>query len=753
MKGVRKKKMTKKMISTFSELVDLHCKCSTCLSTEESIRVWNTLCFLFFHERCGVYVGIEKGQVFFFEPFFNSEYRNNWREPLDPTRLDDFPGAPGTSHIDPSQWWANGRIICSIPQKGGWGESMLSHYKWLFECLASKQGGGYRLHFFLNKRDFPMIRADGREKFADFFSEQDPSPHLVSNHIWVANSIADAEGGFSLAPILSPYTCGEFHDQVVPTTEDIENMLALERELQRRNGNVSAITTQRLLLVPPKDMPIREYPRYIDFGKRKNTLIFRGSATGFGTNVNDNPRLSLIQRAPFLQRELDKRGVPIKIDVALSSVNKRVRYIQGAFRKINPGEINRGRFVTMDEQATCKFALYVDGNVGASRLGTLLSRGFVVIALRSNLPQPYFYRLLKHRKNAIIINRIDDLVEELSFCYANPEVAETISNGARHLWKSFSCLSGLCKVLNHSLGRGDNIVLRSPTTPVTSNVQEHYDRMLLGRGGDKKRRNQQRGCIDSVRRINNMEKRQALENAFSLTSTKSGLCVVDMACGLGGDLLKFAHSNVRHYTGVDNSPQRLRVAFQRAKEMNLTKRFGMATNFLNSSMFSSDFDSMYCAKVHADVVSIFNAIHYSWGCVEDTNNMFRNVCNALGSGGILVFTHICPDVLLDLIRRQGVLTTTGDFVVTNDLQQICFYRESLTKVNGELEWSEGNHGKRYRYSLKSAIDNCDEFVVLGIKDFAVKWGFDIMKEISFEHIAGEEGEVTNLWKTQIWKKK
>ena len=89
-------------------------------TTPESVL--NTLKYLFYHMKCGIYVMIRDGKLRIFAPFTNSEFRNTWSEHLriegDGT-LDTYytqkAGKYREEQIEPdrSKWWANGNIICN----------------------------------------------------------------------------------------------------------------------------------------------------------------------------------------------------------------------------------------------------------------------------------------------------------------------------------------------------------------------------------------------------------------------------------------------------------------------------------------------------------------------------------------------------------------------------------------------------------------------------------------------------------------
>ena len=91
-------------------------RCTTPTST------YNTLKYLFYHMKCGIYVMIRDGKLRIFSPFVNSNYRNTWGDKLTlegdgslNTYYSLKDGLYRDEEIEPdkSKWWANGNIICN----------------------------------------------------------------------------------------------------------------------------------------------------------------------------------------------------------------------------------------------------------------------------------------------------------------------------------------------------------------------------------------------------------------------------------------------------------------------------------------------------------------------------------------------------------------------------------------------------------------------------------------------------------------
>jgi hypothetical protein len=92
-------------------------KCTTPVST------MNTLKYLFFHMKCGIFVMIRDGKLRIFAPFVNSDYRNTWGDKLrleGDGSLDSYytkkAGLYREENIekDKFKWWANGTFLSSL---------------------------------------------------------------------------------------------------------------------------------------------------------------------------------------------------------------------------------------------------------------------------------------------------------------------------------------------------------------------------------------------------------------------------------------------------------------------------------------------------------------------------------------------------------------------------------------------------------------------------------------------------------------
>lgn len=146
----------------------------------------NTLKYLFYHMKCGIYVMIRNNEVVIFCPFVNKHYKNNWGSAL---QLESLHGSIDNYYkekvkhyreeniLEMSSWWANGNIICNeddrtetnrdhgkVSTSQWWGDQFLFQLKdMLAETCAQRTVPD--CEFFLNKRDYPQLK----------FHPQDPT--------------------------------------------------------------------------------------------------------------------------------------------------------------------------------------------------------------------------------------------------------------------------------------------------------------------------------------------------------------------------------------------------------------------------------------------------------------------------------------------------------------------------------------------------------------------------------------------------
>jgi hypothetical protein len=301
------------------------------------VSVMNTLRYLFFHMKCGIYVMIRNGKLRIFAPFVNVDYRNTWADKLclegDGT-LDSYythkAGLYREEQVEPdrSKWWANGNIICNELTKEQdksksqhWGDHFLSPLRDMLgeACRERKMPD---CEFFLNKRDYPQLKVNIErgipvEPYGFIFDKDDRDPaqdvDLFPDHKFN-----------SYAPIVSFYAAApdRFTDIPFPSSEDWEAAcgLVFAHTFMHEKGPDGSITMNG----NPRDLfteaNFRKFERAWDDG-RVATAFFRGTATGGGTTVDDNQRLKVASLSHSWKDDPVKGGEEPYLDAAIVGWN------------------------------------------------------------------------------------------------------------------------------------------------------------------------------------------------------------------------------------------------------------------------------------------------------------------------------------------------------------------------------------------------------------------------------------------------
>ena len=139
--------------------------------------------------------------------------------------------------------------------------------------------------------------------------------------------------------------------------------------------------------------------------------------------------------------------------------------------------------------------------------------------------------------------------------------------------------------------------------------------------------------MESLRRFHNWIKAVAIEKAVNSLPAQARNDVLDLACGRGGDLLKWERSHPRSYTGVDISEQVLEQARRRVD--NLIK---MRTEFHVGDMSS---EGPWVRPGGFDVVSCMFGPHFAYKTRESSMRFLANVHRMLRPGGVFVCIFPC----------------------------------------------------------------------------------------------------------------
>jgi mRNA (guanine-N7-)-methyltransferase len=174
--------------------------------------------------------------------------------------------------------------------------------------------------------------------------------------------------------------------------------------------------------------------------------------------------------------------------------------------------------------------------------------------------------------------------------------------------------------------------------------------------------------------------------------------VLDMGCGKGGDLSKWARAPVAEYVGVDIAAVSVDQARARWADMR-GQRF--QADFAPLDCFVQSLaDGIKPARLARafDVVSMQFCMHYAFETPAKARRMLENVGRWLRKGGVFVGT--IPNAEL-LMANLDAVPEGAPLQWGNGVYSIAF----------EARTPRPAFGHRYRFFLRDAVDDVPEYVV------------------------------------------
>lgn len=280
-------------------------------------------------------------------------------------------------------------------------------------------------------------------------------------------------------------------------------------------------------------------------------------------------------------------------------------------------------------------------------------------------------------------------------------------------------------------------------------VAEHYDRRAAESSAER------RQCrVLPLRNANNGAKARLIEDALrrakhrifqsdqqplaeKQTLSPSGVNVIsrpiyvlDLGCGKGGDLLKYARASEALgvdvvYYGVDLSGESIAEAKKRASETRAKHGRLVAIDYRQGDFCAAENAALDSAWLTADIVSVQFALHYAFASVSTVRRFFDNVGRALASDGELIGTlvdhaSLVARLAIALEQQKDKLLTNGSKgddkeAITcsfgNSLYNVAFDSTALLATKDNDRSKAVVVGVRYRFTLDGCIDDCDEFLV------------------------------------------
>ena len=192
------------------------------------------------------------------------------------------------------------------------------------------------------------------------------------------------------------------------------------------------------------------------------------------------------------------------------------------------------------------------------------------------------------------------------------------------------------------------------------------------------------------------------------TFSKNKKSVLDIGCGRGGDILKFYHSKIEEYVGVDIHYEDLFGSIDSAI-VRYNKNINLFPNFPKMIFIQADckllldienqekelgnmkmenknlITQVFTKNKKFDVINFSFSIHYLFDNKSSVNNLITNIKNYLAKDGYVLCTLFDPTLVLNLLNGQDSFISW----YTDDEGQRKKFFEIIKKFNNELKDEPG----------------------------------------------------------------
>ena len=222
--------------------------------------------------------------------------------------------------------------------------------------------------------------------------------------------------------------------------------------------------------------------------------------------------------------------------------------------------------------------------------------------------------------------------------------------------------------------------------------------------------------------------------ATTTTAHKGKLrAVLDLACGRGGDLLKWRSDDLATYVGVDVSQEALTEAERRVGALTKSRTGGngnaLVARFVHADANDAALVELVTRAAGAeppqfDCVAVHFAVHYLVPTLESAERFFASAAKLCRVGGRLLVTTL--DIRVVKARLEGVAEWRND---------VCAVR----LVDASTPIDVAAFGREIVFSLGDAVVDCREpLVPLGsVSDVAAKAGFKLVSMANFADVVSE----------------
>lgn len=398
----------------------------------ESIK--NTMFYMYKQMKKGILIGIRNNKLAIFLPFSNHNYINDFYTELyfdeqDKKNLLEYKNNPSNNYIkkklentlkyylkkyklnsnniifDRKKWVANDCFFRYENYEGDKSEALYEDF--FVELCANRKLPD--CIFFINLRDHPMLNKDLTYSYTSILDKKLDDKFIFKNY----------------APILSPGGSIYTSDICMCTQDDWLRVSQKIYPDDCKNGYLKNVNI-------------------VDWNKKINKAVFRGSATGCGITSNFNPRLKAT--------ELSLK-YPNLIDAGITSFNRKLKKRLNKPLEIIDLKFQKSNFMTLEQKAQYKYILNLDGHVSAFRLGHEFSLGSVLLIPKSKY-YLWFSHLLKPWIHYVPIEEnLSNLIEQINWCISNDDECKKIASNGLFFYNKYLLKNGLFDYMQNILNK------------------------------------------------------------------------------------------------------------------------------------------------------------------------------------------------------------------------------------------------------------------------------------------------------------
>ncbi|XP_054811743.1 mRNA cap guanine-N7 methyltransferase 1-like isoform X2 [Prosopis cineraria] len=259
---------------------------------------------------------------------------------------------------------------------------------------------------------------------------------------------------------------------------------------------------------------------------------------------------------------------------------------------------------------------------------------------------------------------------------------------------------------------GDSQFLEDESTKdFVQKVAEHYSSR-----SNRTLEEREASPIIHLKKLNNW-----IKSVLIQLYARRGDAVLDLACGKGGDLIKWNKVKIGYYVGIDvaeGSIEDCRIRYNGdADHHQQRKKFTFPARLICGDCYEVHLDKVLANDAPFDVCSCQFALHYSWSTEARARRALANISALLRPGGI--FIGIMPDanVIIKKLREAEGLA------FGNSVYWVHFDEEFSDKKFK----SSSPFGIKYKFHLEDAVD-CPEWIVPFpvFKSLAEEYDFELV---------------------------